>query len=106
MRSGAGVCQYACSSTFKFLYCIIVGRFANIFLYCMNISIASFSVTTGSLLTLICMGRGEICPPGSFSVTVHKRFALDCCNFVSFTISLLHIIGLRFGHHGPKLLPW
>ena len=57
-------------------------------------------------LLKVYMGGGQICPPGSFFATVQKQLALDCWNFVTFIVSLLHIIWYIFGHQGAKLLPW
>ena len=52
------------------------------------------------LLTLIYMGGGQICPPGSFFATAQKRLELDCWNFVAFIVSLLHIIWYTFWSPG------
>ena len=41
-------------------------------------------------------GGGQICPQGSFFATVQKRLVLDCRNFVTFIISLLHVIWYTF----------
>ena len=44
-------------------------------------------------LTLVYIGRGGAnLPPDSCFATVQKRLALDCWNFVTFIVSLLHII--------------
>ena len=52
-------------------------------------------------LTLIYMGEEQICPPPrQFFVTARKRLAPDCWNFVTFIVSLLHIIWYTFWSPG------
>ena len=45
-------------------------------------------------------GGGANLPPGSFLATAQKRLALDCRDFVTIIVSLLHIIWYTFWSPG------